>query len=625
MELFGDCWHNEEIEHRPSSDSDSDPDPSDSDVSEVEENYPEEDRGLISLPIMSLPKSKCCVICPVSNSLINIPASVRTHILIEHNVIVPAGAKCCSSHIIGGSLKEDFTISECMLRKAKPSELSPFMVTSIIQSLRAVCKSSRGAIDFNKSMSDTDCYNLTGLHRNQFDDLVSTCTSLRSSRVRSCRQAMGIFLTKMRTGLSNTILSTLFQLASRKTVSRIIHSVRLALLKDFVPEHLGFDHISREEITDHHTTTLAREILAGGDHNIAILVMDGTYIYIQKSGKYTFQRISYSMHKGRPLVKPMVITATDGYILAVLGPYLAKNNDANITKHLFENNVEGIQDWLTDEDVLVLDRGFRDCLDYLQHLGYTCESPPFLGKESQHSVEEGNTSRLITKIRWVVESVNGRLKRWEFLGKTLPNHHIPYIGDYVRIIAAICNKYRPPLKTDDADDEEIAKKMLERAKLKRNPLKALVERMGIKPLVSKWQKVDGSDGNVDFPELSEQYLRSITLGIYQVKQAKAYTEEHLSGDGMYDMFISKARSDLHCIKIQSRHRTAKKYLVWIKTSKNTRDPVDSWYCQCPVGARMVGCCAHVASVLWYLGIGRHYIDPTTVRSLIPANLVDSSI
>ncbi|GFR21588.1 hypothetical protein TNCT_14081 [Trichonephila clavata] len=28
-------------------------------------------------------------------------------------------------------------------------------------------------------------------------------------------------------------------------------------------------------------------------------------------------------------------------------------------------------------------------------------------------------------------------------------------------------------------------------------------------------------------------------------------------------------------------------------------------CQCKVGARVVNCCAHVASVLWYLGYWRH--------------------
>ena len=102
-------------------------------------------------------------------------------------------------------------------------------------------------------------------------------------------------------------------------------------MKDFVPKYMGFDHMTREAVIENHTTGFAREILASGDDNTAILLIDGTYIYIEKSGKYTFQRKSYSVYKGRSLVKPMLIAASDGYIIDILSPYLAngKNNDAD--------------------------------------------------------------------------------------------------------------------------------------------------------------------------------------------------------------------------------------------------------------------------------------------------------
>lgn len=44
-------------------------------------------------------------------------------------------------------------------------------------------------------------------------------------------------------------------------------------------------------------------------------VADGTYIYTQKSSNYRFQRRSFSIHKGRPLVKLMILVSTTGYIL----------------------------------------------------------------------------------------------------------------------------------------------------------------------------------------------------------------------------------------------------------------------------------------------------------------------
>lgn len=53
---------------------------------------------------------------------------------------------------------------------------------------------------------------------------------------------------------------------------------------------------------------------------------------------------------------------------------------------------------------------FRDSVELLHEIGVRTEMPSFVKKgESQLPVEESNTTRLITKIRWIVESVNGRI------------------------------------------------------------------------------------------------------------------------------------------------------------------------------------------------------------------------
>lgn len=55
-------------------------------------------------------------------------------------------------------------------------------------------------------------------------------------------------------------------------------------------------------------------------------------MYIYKSSNYRFQRRTYSVNKGRPLVKSMIIVSSTEYILTIFGLYFAdgKNNDANI-------------------------------------------------------------------------------------------------------------------------------------------------------------------------------------------------------------------------------------------------------------------------------------------------------
>ena len=106
------------------------------------------------------------------------------------------------------------------------------------------------------------------------------------------------------------------------------------------------------------------------------------------------------MHKGRPLVKPMVIVTTTGYFLAVHGPYLAddKNNDASILTHIIKNNIDDIKHWVNENDVFIVDRGFRDALPLLEEIGIKGEMPKFLKKgEKQMSTEDANLSRLVTK------------------------------------------------------------------------------------------------------------------------------------------------------------------------------------------------------------------------------------
>jgi hypothetical protein len=103
----------------------------------------------------------------------------------------------------------------------------------------------------------------------------------------------------------------------------------------------------------------------------------------------------------------MIITSTDGYILSVLGPFLAdsKNNDASIIKHCLFENQEGVLEWLIDDDVIILDRGFRDAIKPMKMLGFQPAMPNFLtGGKKQFDAVEANRTRCITKVRWVVES-----------------------------------------------------------------------------------------------------------------------------------------------------------------------------------------------------------------------------
>jgi hypothetical protein len=88
----------------------------------------------------------------------------------------------------------------------------------------------------------------------------------------------------------------------------------------------------------------------------------------------------------------------------------------------------------------------------------------YLGKQ-QHTTDEANKSRLITKVRLVVESANGRIKQWIFLDKVVPNKLVKYIGDFVKIVCAILNCFRPRTLSIDTASSEIANEILRKANM----------------------------------------------------------------------------------------------------------------------------------------------------------------
>ena len=134
----------------------------------------------------------------------------------------------------------------------------------------------------------------------------------------------------------------------------------------FTARNLGAKSITRNVIIDEHTTNMAKILLCCEDR--VITIWDATYIYIEKSSSYDFQRATYSMHKHRSLLKFMLVVASDGFIIDVIGPFLCngRNNDASITEEVLSESSYDISDWFERGDVFVVDRGFRDCLDYLE-------------------------------------------------------------------------------------------------------------------------------------------------------------------------------------------------------------------------------------------------------------------
>ncbi|CAF4399836.1 unnamed protein product [Rotaria socialis] len=280
----------------------------------------------LQLNATSSSHTKCCVCREnLRDHAVKITFQDRDFIFFSRNIWIPEVARCCSGHLINNLLSKE-AVDQNKPFSIRYQELSSF--------------------DDPRDLNDDECCLLTSLSKENFNDFVQIISSsaIRPSCNRSIRTAVDIYLCKLRLGISNRLLACMFQIADKQTVSRIINSARQAIVKSFVPDNLGFGHVTREDVIGRHTAAIARELMCGGDStDTTIIIIDGAYLYIQ-SRNNEFQRKTFNLYKKRSLLKPMMIVTTTGYIVACIGPFMTdfNNNDAAIMKDILLRNTDHI-------------------------------------------------------------------------------------------------------------------------------------------------------------------------------------------------------------------------------------------------------------------------------------------
>lgn len=447
-------------------------------------------------------------------------------------------------------------------------------------------------------LSDKECQQLTGLTKCQFNSLKKKLKTLKNSIARDKSQALATYLFWLKTGLPYRTIAALFSLDNFQTVGEYCEQARNSLVKDFVPHNLGPNHITRKEWIKHNTK-IATELLGIKPNEFAI-ISDGTYLYCQKSRDNTFQKKTWSVQKKSNLVKPFVLCSTDGYIIDVVGPYPAVDNDATIMQHVLKSNKE-LRTLIRSNDHIIIDRGFRDCVKTLEstyklNIHMPSLIPP---KQKQLSTLEANHSRFVTKCRWTVEAVNGLLKTlFRANDKTVDNKSINHSIDEYRIGAALINKYHSRLYSD-IDNESLIANTMKKQFYTPNKLETVVDVINRKRKPFTEVSVESLN---DFPKLEFNTIRdNITLGSYQLKQALSYLNnfdnvELFKGDSK----IINPSLTLIRARIKSRHSNANTYNTYIayKPNINSYKAIDSWYCTCKSGKRTVGTCSHIATVIY---------------------------
>lgn len=111
-----------------------------------------------------------------------------------------------------------------------------------------------------------------------------------------------------------------------------------------------------------------------------------------------------------------------------------------------------------------------------------------------------------------------------------------------------------------------------------------------------------SDDILDFPEMTERDLKILFTGSYQLAQAVSYLAETVDKDGKLKIEYIKDQSNVLKLKVPSRHisRTAYRCFLRYKSNSVGVSSLTYYTCECVNGKWTVGCCSHIAAVVYYL-------------------------
>ena len=621
---------------------------SNKDESDTEVNYNElklEPTIDLDFHRLSFSKAQCFVCKKIFNKknrskTISINGIVQ--VFKKKKIVIKVGSRCCPEHL--QSNKKRMLKPQCIEELFASIDKVTLKKSEIEKILSNVSKDSTLFDKFyNKSeVPDDLCKKITGLSPKNFEqlhDILVSSRLMRSSEVRSISQALAIYLFwfvflfqvilnfdfysdqistlyRLKTGLDHATISVFFDLNSFKNVQKCCTQVRDSLTMCFVPHNLGAASKTREDFLKNNTE-LAKHLLEINSEQL-ILIADGTYLYCQKSFNNSIQRKTYSGQKKRHLVKPFLICLSNGFIIDAYGLYGGTKSDSDIIKHILKHETDLIN-LIRKNDVIILDRGFRDAVNELENKHGLITKMPTCSNKKQLTTKEANLTRFATKLRWPVEADNGLFKKHFKAVEKTTNNRLPQIIKDFKIAAALINRFHSRWYSDIGNEKEIVEKM----KKKLNKPNNLDKYITNKKYVFKkkeFKEIDSVDIN-DFPKLSIEFIKSeITFGSYQIKMSKSYLAEHFKADGKYALYIKKDFKiednikTIMCI-IQSRHSNAAKYFTFIRyiaiseqsKSINSIEACENldWACSCFSGLRTVGCCVHIATIIIFLSHYRH--------------------
>ncbi|CAF1070135.1 unnamed protein product, partial [Brachionus calyciflorus] len=212
------------------------------------------------------------------------------------------------------------------------------------------------------------CHQITGWSKNKFIKFSNYITSINETSGRSKNQLIALYRYWLRKGIDQFTLSKLFSETSNQSqISQYLDQIRRAINKDFVPFFLGTTK-GRDFFLKHNNTTVKNL------HNLSTdtlaVVVDASYIRLEKSSSNHVQYMCWSEQKKDLLIKPFLVVCSDGWIIDCYGPFAANINDAAIFDYILEVDHNLRKILLPNKTVVFYDRVFKCRFIVEKQFGY---------------------------------------------------------------------------------------------------------------------------------------------------------------------------------------------------------------------------------------------------------------
>ncbi|CAF3796636.1 unnamed protein product [Rotaria magnacalcarata] len=237
-----------------------------------------------------------CCICPsnISKNSRVISSEDRYLILLNKNVFVPEDARCCPYHMVNQrpTMAAMNSIAPSSIQYKKFSSNDIQLLISKWQTYFE--RQKRLDFDNSEALSNDEYQAFTSLSKDQFNDSAS---QIAGSNIRNS---------------SNRSIPIICELPDKRAISRALESAQVALMSEFVPYNLGFNHVDLEVAKQH----LPTKKLQSPQEKIIIKTNDDS--------------LYHWIHITR------------------LGPFFSdfSNNDASIMKNILHRNLDKIVDLL---------------------------------------------------------------------------------------------------------------------------------------------------------------------------------------------------------------------------------------------------------------------------------------